>query len=151
MTKVTDALFLEIAQKHVDADLETLETRGSDALDFVETSVAGIKAMLEAAYKAGASRARSERAARKAAKVPAPKAPIRIRTSDEIGNVSFVYRDALGAWRCVLANGMPAGLEYAGVSGDRVTECRFALENTTTAADALAVLRRYVRRALSVV
>jgi len=34
-------------------DLETLETRNSDRLDFHELSVWGIKAALEAAYAAG--------------------------------------------------------------------------------------------------
>ncbi len=34
-------------------DLETLETRNSDRLDFREVAVWGIKAALEAAYAAG--------------------------------------------------------------------------------------------------
>lgn len=41
----------EIAAKHL--DLETLETRGNDSLDFHDLSAASIKAALEAAYAAG--------------------------------------------------------------------------------------------------
>lgn len=42
---------LEIAQKHF--RIETLETRNSDSLDFINVAVWDIKAALEAAYKAG--------------------------------------------------------------------------------------------------
>lgn len=38
--------------------IETLETRGSDRLDFHEVSVASLRAALEAAYHAGAEQAR---------------------------------------------------------------------------------------------
>lgn len=38
--------------------IETLETRGSDRLDFHEVSVASLRAALEAAYRAGAEQAR---------------------------------------------------------------------------------------------
>ena len=41
----------KIAKEHL--HLETLDTRKSDSLDFKEQSVWGIKAALEAAYKAG--------------------------------------------------------------------------------------------------
>lgn len=41
----------KIAQEMLDID--TLETRNSDSLDFHEVSVWGIKSALEAAYKAG--------------------------------------------------------------------------------------------------
>ncbi|WP_085440375.1 DUF3489 domain-containing protein [Magnetofaba australis] len=51
-----DALFEEIASKHLDID--TLETRHSDGLDFHETSVWAIKSALEAAYQAGMSAAK---------------------------------------------------------------------------------------------
>jgi hypothetical protein len=40
-----------IAQQHL--DLETLETRNSDSLDFHDLAVWGIRAALDAAYKAG--------------------------------------------------------------------------------------------------
>ncbi|WP_085440261.1 DUF3489 domain-containing protein [Magnetofaba australis] len=51
-----DALFEEIASKHLDID--TLETRHSDGLDFHETSVWAIKSALDAAYQAGMSAAK---------------------------------------------------------------------------------------------
>lgn len=41
-------------------DIETLETRGCDRLDFHDLSVAGIKAALEAAYRAGSQAAIAE-------------------------------------------------------------------------------------------
>jgi hypothetical protein len=45
----------QIASKEL--DLETLETRKSDSLDFHDLAVWSIKAALEAAYKAGAEAA----------------------------------------------------------------------------------------------
>ena len=47
-----DALLLEIAQKHF-PNIETLETRNSDGLDFHDVAVWAIRAALEAAYEAG--------------------------------------------------------------------------------------------------
>lgn len=47
----TDALFTKIAQEHF--DIETLETRNLDRLDFHDVSVWGIKAALKKAYEAG--------------------------------------------------------------------------------------------------
>lgn len=41
----------QIARQHL--GIETLETRNSDSLDFHDCGVAGIKAALEAAYRAG--------------------------------------------------------------------------------------------------
>lgn len=49
MTK--DDLFAAIAKQHL--NIETLATRNSDSLDFYDVSVWGIKAALEAAFKAG--------------------------------------------------------------------------------------------------
>ena len=46
-----DQLLEEIAKKHL--NLETLETRNSDSLDFHDVSVWGIKAALQEAYEAG--------------------------------------------------------------------------------------------------
>ena len=43
----------QIAKTHL--DIETLETRKSDALDFHDLAVWNIRAALEAAYKAGAA------------------------------------------------------------------------------------------------
>ena len=47
-----EALLLEIAQKHF-PDLETLETRNSDGLDFHDVAIWAIRAALEDAYEAG--------------------------------------------------------------------------------------------------
>ena len=47
-----EALLLEIAQKHF-PDLETLETRNSDGLDFHDVAVWAIRSALVAAYQAG--------------------------------------------------------------------------------------------------
>ena len=49
MTK-TECL-TQIAREHL--GIETLESRGRDALDFHEVGVAGLSAALEAAYRAG--------------------------------------------------------------------------------------------------
>lgn len=49
--KARDETLTEIATKIL--DLETLDTRKSDRLDFHELSVWGIKKALEAAYAAG--------------------------------------------------------------------------------------------------
>jgi hypothetical protein len=53
-----DETLAEIAQKHL--ELDTLETRNSDSLDFHELSVWQIKKALEEAYLAGARNARRE-------------------------------------------------------------------------------------------
>ena len=50
MTRI-DTLLTQIAQQHL--DIETLETRKSDRLDFHEVAVWNLKAALEAAYRAG--------------------------------------------------------------------------------------------------
>jgi hypothetical protein len=52
-----EALLLEIAQKHF-PDLETLETRNSDGLDFHDVAVWAIRDALEAAYAAGKAAAK---------------------------------------------------------------------------------------------
>lgn len=46
-----DSTLLEIARKEL--NLETLETRRSDSLDFHDTAVWCVRAALEAAYRAG--------------------------------------------------------------------------------------------------
>ena len=51
------ALLLEIAQKHF-PDLETLETRNRDSLDFHDVAVWAIRNALEAAYTAGQAAAK---------------------------------------------------------------------------------------------
>ena len=46
-----DQLLVEIAKKHL--DLETLETRNSDSLDFHDVAVWSLKDALQEAYEAG--------------------------------------------------------------------------------------------------
>ena len=48
-----DALLLEIAQEHLSSQIDTLGSRGRDALDFHDVSVTGIKRALAEAYLAG--------------------------------------------------------------------------------------------------
>lgn len=52
MTKDLDSTLLEIATRHI-TNIETLETRRSDSLDFHDVAVWEIRAALEAAYRAG--------------------------------------------------------------------------------------------------
>ena len=47
----TDQLLTEIAKKHL--NLETLETRNSDSLDFHDVAVWALKEALQEAYEAG--------------------------------------------------------------------------------------------------
>ena len=52
MTQLTTAEVLQaIARRHL--QVETLETQGSDSLDFHDVSVWGIEAALRAAFEAG--------------------------------------------------------------------------------------------------
>ena len=51
MTNTLDQIFALIAQKHL--NIETMETRNSDSLDFHDVSVWGVRSALEAAFKAG--------------------------------------------------------------------------------------------------
>jgi hypothetical protein len=50
-SRKAEATVAAIAAKYL--DLETLETRNMDSLDFSEQSAAGLKAALLAAYEAG--------------------------------------------------------------------------------------------------
>ena len=50
-TKALDQLLQQIALEHL--DIETLETRNSDRLDFHEVSVWDIKSAMQAAFEAG--------------------------------------------------------------------------------------------------
>jgi hypothetical protein len=51
MDKPMQTLFEKIAADHL--QIETLETRNHDRLDFHDVSVWGVKSALEAAYEAG--------------------------------------------------------------------------------------------------
>ncbi|WP_395664150.1 DUF6900 domain-containing protein [Aestuariivirga sp.] len=52
MTKDLQTELLDIATRHI-TNLETLETRRSDALDFHDVAVWELRAALKAAYRAG--------------------------------------------------------------------------------------------------
>ena len=54
--KPIEQLLIQIAQQHL--DVETLETRRSDRLDFHDLAVWSIKAALAAAYQAGVEQGR---------------------------------------------------------------------------------------------
>lgn len=56
-----NATILKIAQEHF--NIETLETRRSDSLDFHDTAVWCIKAALEAAFQAGVDHATKKKGA----------------------------------------------------------------------------------------
>ena len=51
MTNTLDQIFALIAEKHL--NIENLETRSSDSLDFHDVSVWGVRSALKAAFKAG--------------------------------------------------------------------------------------------------
>lgn len=71
-----------------------------------------------------------------------PAIQARIRCTDRLGNVAYVRHTPVRGWACTLANGIPASLFYASVSGDEMA-CKFALEDAVTDFDALTVLRCY--------
>lgn len=66
--------------------------------------------------------------------------PIRIKCTDDLGNVAYIYRPANGKWHCALANGIPATLSYAGILEDQMGTY-FKLDDCTSAAAALNVVR----------
>ena len=69
MKNTIDQIFALIAEQHL--NIETLETRNSDSLDFHDVSVWGVRSALEAAFKAGVELGTS---------MPKP-------TDSEIGNI----------------------------------------------------------------
>ena len=58
-----DTILTQIARKHL--DIETLQTRHADSLDFHDTAVWCLKDALEAAFKAGVNSAQQARRPRK--------------------------------------------------------------------------------------
>ena len=66
---------------------------------------------------------------------------MRIRATDKLGNVAYVYARG-GEWRCALANGTAAAFSYAGLGYDEMI-VKFALEDCTDSDAALAVCRSY--------
>lgn len=77
--------------------------------------------------------------------------PIRIKCSDHAyrpPNVAYIYQRQDGGWGCVLANGVPAAMSYAGIGGDEMG-LKFELEDARTEEDALTTVLRHARRYLS--
>lgn len=68
--------------------------------------------------------------------------PIRIKSSDRLGNIAYIHRDGNSGFRCTLADGLPASLSYAGIGSDEMA-CRFALEACVTGEQALEVVQRH--------
>jgi hypothetical protein len=56
MAMTKNELFTQIVQQHL--NIETLEERNSDSLDFKEVAVWSVKAALEAAFEAGKAAAK---------------------------------------------------------------------------------------------
>lgn len=78
--------------------------------------------------------------------------PWRIKATDDLGNVSYVYKDG-GRVRCALSNGISASLFYAGVHHDEMA-VTFALTDARTARQAVTILEshgswRYLYAALA--
>jgi len=69
------------------------------------------------------------------------KTPIRIKATSALGGVAYIHRSIDGAFSCVLANGIPASLSYAGIHTDEMA-CRFALDDCSTGEEALAIVRQ---------
>lgn len=70
-----------------------------------------------------------------------PLAKVRVRITDRLGNVNFIFRDGAGEWRCVSSTSIPLAFSYAGIRYEM--ECKFALADCTTVDEVLAVLRRF--------
>lgn len=89
----TDKLFTAIARQHL--NVETLETRKRDCLDFHDCSVWGIKSALQAAYDAG----RDGRTAPNFTRMKKPKG-YKEKQSDDmfLGLVHASYREMVAAF-----------------------------------------------------
>ena len=64
---------------------------------------------------------------------------IRIKHTDRLGNVAYIVRQTDGQISCVLANGTPAALSYAGVAGDQMF-MRFMLQDARDGDDMVRLL-----------
>jgi hypothetical protein len=65
----------------------------------------------------------------------------RIRATDKLGNVAYVYGQGPD-WRCALANGTGAAFSYAGLGYDEMA-VKFAFEDCTSSAEIVAVCQRF--------
>ena len=64
---------------------------------------------------------------------------IRIKYTGRLGNVAYIVRQTDGQISCVLANGTPAALSYAGVAGDQMF-MRFMLQDARDGDDMVRLL-----------
>ena len=64
---------------------------------------------------------------------------IRIKHTDRLGNVAYIVRQTDGQISCVLANGTPVALSYAGVAGDQMF-MRFMLQDARDGDDMVRLL-----------
>lgn len=69
--------------------------------------------------------------------------PIRIRATElSPKNCAYLFRRrGQDSWHCTLENGTPVGFSSAGITAE--TPCRFALEDCTSAEEALIVCERF--------
>ncbi|AOH85601.1 hypothetical protein AWL63_18330 [Sphingomonas panacis] len=70
------------------------------------------------------------------------KPAIRIKATDQHGNIAYIHRDSDRSFRCTLASGLPASFFYAGILPDEMA-CRFALDSCTTSKQALAIVQSH--------
>jgi hypothetical protein len=69
---------------------------------------------------------------------------IRIKCTDTLGNVSYIYSDKDGSGPyCALANGLGATFHYAGIPEKQYMELRFAFEDADTPDDFMAWVRAH--------
>jgi hypothetical protein len=73
-----------------------------------------------------------------------------VRCADRMGNVAFVRWTERRGWACVLANGTPASMFYAGVPSGEETETVIALDRAKTVADVLRIMKARARQSKSV-
>ena len=64
---------------------------------------------------------------------------IRIKHTDYLGNVAYIVRQTNGQISCMLANGIPTALSYAGVAGDEMA-MRFKLQDARDGDDMVRLL-----------
>lgn len=118
---MTDAIHnvLQRLLNATDSDIFTDAPECADSLREVFEAQAAAKALLESAL-----------------------VPIRIKTADVFGNVSYLYRRKDGSWTAALANGMGYCFHQAAHAKDEMA-LRFALENVQSAQQAIEVLRTH--------
>lgn len=73
-----------------------------------------------------------------------------VRCTDSQGNVAFVRWTQQRGWACVLGNGTPASMFYAGVVSNEEMTTVIALGRAKTAADVLRIVKFHAQRAKTV-